>query len=78
MAAVHGVPAGGYCGRARQIQDAINGFTGGTYDPNGNLLTVTDAKNQTTMYTYDSMLASQAGVPKGCCRFTQVRRAVSS
>lgn len=26
-----------------------------TYDPNGNLLTLTDAKNQTTTYTYDNM-----------------------
>ncbi|HNV26794.1 MAG TPA: RHS repeat protein [Nitrospira sp.] len=25
------------------------------YDPNGNLLTVTDAKNQITTYTYDNM-----------------------
>lgn len=118
MAAVHGVPAGGYCGRAREIQDAINGFTGGTYDPNGNLLTVTDVKNQMTMYAYDTMvatmvvsqaaaekgtgyffgavrgrprgrnvevrpsvaaiLACQSDVPKGCWRFTQVRRAVRS
>jgi RHS repeat-associated protein len=33
----------------------MNGVTAFAYDPNGNLLTVTDAKNQTTTYTYDNM-----------------------
>lgn len=34
---------------------ATNGITAFTYDPNGNLLTVTDAKNHVTTYTYDNM-----------------------
>ncbi|MBI1821020.1 MAG: hypothetical protein HY036_08860 [Nitrospirae bacterium] len=39
--------------RVTQIIDAAAGTTQFTYDPNRNLLLVTDAKNQTTIYTYD-------------------------
>jgi YD repeat-containing protein len=38
-----------------QLTDAINGATGFTYDANSNLLTVTDAKSQQTIYTYSNM-----------------------
>lgn len=41
--------------RVIQITDAISGFTRFSYDPNGNLLSVADAKGQITTYTYDSM-----------------------
>src|SRR5437016_3163733 len=46
---------GNHLNRVTQIQDALGGLTSFTYDPNGNLLTVTDAKTQTTTYTYDDM-----------------------
>jgi RHS repeat-associated protein len=41
--------------RITQLTDAINGNTAFTYDPNSNLLTVTDAKTQQTVYTYSNM-----------------------
>ena len=41
--------------RVGTIADARHALTGFGYDPNGNLLSVTDAKNQTTTYTYDTM-----------------------
>ncbi|MEX5216842.1 MAG: hypothetical protein NW701_03355 [Nitrospira sp.] len=41
--------------RVTQIPDALGGLTSFSYDNNGNLLTVTDAKNQSTSYTYDEM-----------------------
>ena len=37
------------------MTDPLNGPTNFGYDPNGNLLSVTDAKNQPTFYTYDNM-----------------------
>ena len=41
--------------RITQWTDAINGPTALTYDANSNLLTVTDAKSQQTVYTYSNM-----------------------
>ena len=41
--------------RITQLTDAIDGNTAFTYDPNNNLLTVTDAKSQQTIYTYNNM-----------------------
>lgn len=41
--------------RITQLTDAINGVTQFGYDPNSNLLTVTDAKSQQTVYTYSNM-----------------------
>ena len=41
--------------RMTDIRDAINGVTGFSCDPNGNLPTVTDAENHATTYTYDNM-----------------------
>ena len=38
-----------------KIADARQGTTRFTYDPNGNLLSVQDAKGQATSYTYNSM-----------------------
>ena len=35
--------------------DPLNGTTGFTYDANGNLLSVTDARSNATTYTYDNM-----------------------
>jgi YD repeat-containing protein len=37
------------------LTDAINGVTQFGYDPNSNLLTVTDAKSQQTVYTPNNM-----------------------
>lgn len=47
-----------YPGRLRPdhaAHDAINGVTQFGYDANSNLLTVTDAKSQQTVYTYNNM-----------------------
>jgi YD repeat-containing protein len=41
--------------RITQLTDAINGVTQFGYDANSNLLTVTDAKSQQTVYTYSNM-----------------------
>ncbi|MFO0733711.1 MAG: hypothetical protein U0361_22690 [Nitrospiraceae bacterium] len=41
--------------RVRLITDAKNGRRSLRMTLNGNLLTVTDAKSQTTTYTYDTM-----------------------
>ena len=35
--------------------DPLNGTTGFTYDANGNLLSVTDARSNQTIYTYENM-----------------------
>lgn len=42
-------------GRVPEIADARQGIMRFHYDPNGNLLSVSDTKNQTTTYTYDNM-----------------------
>ena len=39
--------------RIAQLPDAINGVTQFVYAANSNLLTVTDAKSQQTVYTYN-------------------------
>jgi len=41
--------------RLTQVLDPLNGTTGFSYDANGNLLTVTDARSNQTTYTYESM-----------------------
>ena len=41
--------------RITQLTDAINGVTQFGYDANSNLLTVTDAKSQQTVYTPNMM-----------------------
>jgi YD repeat-containing protein len=41
--------------RITQLTDAINGVTQFGYDANSNLLTVTDAKSQQTVYTYSNL-----------------------
>ena len=41
--------------RITLLTDAINGVTQFGYDPNSNLLTVTDAKSQQTVYTPNNM-----------------------
>lgn len=41
--------------RVKHIHGVLGGLTSFSYDNNGNLLTVTDAKNQTTTYVYDEM-----------------------
>ncbi|NOU11966.1 MAG: RHS repeat protein [Nitrospira sp.] len=41
--------------RTTQLTDAINGVTQFGYDPNSNLLTVTDAKSHQTVYTPNNM-----------------------
>ena len=41
--------------RITQLTDAISGITSFGYDANSNLLTVTDAKTQQTVYTYSNM-----------------------
>ena len=41
--------------RLTQVLDPLNGTTGFGYDPNGNLLSVTDARSNATTYTYDNM-----------------------
>ena len=41
--------------RVTHLTDALNGLTGFRYDANGNLLTVTDAKSQQTVYTYSTV-----------------------
>jgi len=35
--------------RLTQVLDPLNGTTGFTYDPNGNLLSVTDARRNATI-----------------------------
>ena len=42
-----------YLNRVKEITDALDKKTSFTYDANGNLLTVTDAKNQVITYTYN-------------------------
>ena len=37
----------------KKVTDPLTGITQYTYDGNGNLLTVMDAKNQTTTFVYD-------------------------
>jgi len=37
------------------VLDPLNGTTGFTYDANGNLLSVTDARSNQTIYTYENM-----------------------
>lgn len=41
--------------QVRKITDPAQGATEFTYDPNGNLLSVKDARGKVTSYTYDSM-----------------------
>ncbi len=41
--------------RLTQVLDPLNGTTGFSYDPNGNLLSVTDARSNQTTYTYENM-----------------------
>ena len=45
--------------RVTEIASARHGNTAFRYDPNGNLLAVTDAKKQTTTFTYDLMRSSK-------------------
>lgn len=40
--------------------DPLSGLTQFAYDPNGNLLTVTDARNNSLSYTYDNMDRTQS------------------
>jgi YD repeat-containing protein len=41
--------------RLTQVLDPLNGTTGFTYDANGNLLSVTDARSNATTYAYVNM-----------------------
>ncbi len=58
--------------RITLLTDAIHGVTQFGYDPNSNLLTVTDAKSQQTVYTYSNMNrtarkgAKKPRPPAGC------------
>ena len=56
--------------RLTQLADPLNGMTGFTYDPNGNLLRVTDARGNAITHAYDPMdrLATRTD-PVGAAEF---------
>jgi YD repeat-containing protein len=47
------------------VTDPLAGLTRFTYDPSGNLLTVEDARTQTTSYTYDNADVSVRSAHRG-------------